>query len=62
MSEIFSTSWPAWRAPSINLSASMSLLEPARRLVEITITFFMLSCFELVFSSNWFALNSIANL
>ena len=39
--EIFSTSFPAAFAPSTNLSANMSLFDPRRRLVEITITFFI---------------------
>lgn len=44
-SEIFSTSFPASFAPKKNWSASMSLFEPWRRLVEITITFFILQFF-----------------
>ena len=44
----------------MNLSASMSLLDPARRLVEITITFFHVILFLVVFFPYWFVLNSIA--
>lgn len=54
-SETFSTSCPAAAAPATNCSASMSLLDPVRKLVDITITFFI------VFYVVLFTLQSYSN-